>query len=370
MGITRRICLIAVAAGVIVSGLAGAVLPGSGLAGGGFPGLGPGTALARTFPGGIGVTTRASGDSVTVGERLRVVHEITYPDSLTLLPPERMEPGTCRLVSADWKQDKKDDRVTATARLDVVTTNLEKAFLPGMAFRFVTPSGDTLSARGDDIEVGVRRMTGEKSEPKPLKPQWQAPRGWGFLLWIAGALALAALAFWLIRRRRRRPAAKPAEPEITADVAAYRRLDEIERMKLLERGEIKTHYTLVVDVLRTYLERRYLILALDQTTDEILWDLRQHEADTGDIEPVLREADLVKFAKYRPEIGAAKPLVGAVRTIVAKTAYRPLVAPAGSTPAAGPGRGTAGAAEPAPTESAGAANAPDPETTAGPTVKE
>jgi hypothetical protein len=312
--------LLAVAAGIL-AGLE-AVAP--------FSVLSPCAVFARTFPGGIGVTTRASADSVTVGERLRVVHEITYPDSLTLLPPERMEPGTCRLLSADWKQNKKDDRVTTTARLDVVTTNLEKAFLPGMAFRFVTPSGDTLSARGDDIEAGVRRMTGEKNEPKPLKPQWQAPRGYGFLLWIAGALALAALAFWLVRRRKRRPVTKPAPPELPADVVAYRRLDEIERMKLVEKGEIKTHYTLVVDALRTYLERRYDIIALDETTDEIVRDLRRHEADTGDIEPVLREADLVKFAKYQPETAVAKRLVETVRAIVAKTAYAPLV------PAAGP----------------------------------
>ena len=305
MPFTRQICLVAIAIVLAVGGRA--------------------VLFARTFPGGIGVTTRASGDSVTVGERLRVVHEIMYPDSLTLLPPDRIEAGTCRLLSSEWNEEKKDKRVTVTGRLDVVTTSLEKAFLPGMTFRFVTPSGDTLSARGDDVEAGVRRMTNEKSEPKPLKPQWQAPRGYGFLLWVAGALAVAALAFWLIRRRRRRPVVKPAEPELPADIVAYRRLDEIERMKLVEKGEFKTHYTLVVDALRAYLERRYLILALDQTTDEILRDLHRKEESTAEIEPVLREADLVKFAKYVPEIPVAKRLIGTVREIVAKTAYRPLV---------------------------------------------
>ncbi|MBP2681928.1 MAG: hypothetical protein H6Q78_1791 [Candidatus Krumholzibacteriota bacterium] len=330
MAFSRRICWAVIAFGILA---------------------GPGAVAARTYGGGIGITTNASADSVTVGERLRVVHEITYPDSLTLLPPDRIEAGTCRLLSSEWKEEKKDRRVTATGRLEVVTTNLEKAFLPGMTFRFVTPSGDTLTARGDDVEAGVRRVTTEKSEPKPLKPQWQAPRGWGFLLWIAGALVLAALAFWLIRRRRRRPVAKPVEPELPADVVAYRRLDEIERMKLVEKGEIKPHYTLVVDALRSYLERRYLILALDQTTDEILRDLRRKNEGTAEIEPVLREADLVKFAKYKPEIEAAKRIIPAVRTIVAKTAFRPLVA-------AAPQEGGPGDAR-QPEERAGGPGAPD-----------
>jgi hypothetical protein len=316
-----------------------------------FAVLSPGAVFARTFPGGIGVTTRASADSVTVGEKLRVVHEITYPDSLALLPPDRIEAGTCRLVASKWKEERKDERVTVTGSLDVVTTNLEKAFLPGMEFRFVTPSGDTLTARGDNIEAGVRRITNEKSEPKPLKPQWQAPRGWGFLLWIAGALVLAALAVWLIRRRKRRPKPKPAEPELPADIVAYRRLDEIERMKLVEKGEIKTHYTLVVDALRTYLERRYDILATDETTDEILRDLRRKETDTGEIETVLREADLVKFAKYQPETAVAKRLVETVRTIVAKTAFRPLVAVTTEPASAGDAR--------QPEEKAGGPGAPD-----------
>jgi hypothetical protein len=306
-----------------VAAAAAIVTGGVGLA---LPWLGPTAGFARSFPGGIEVTTRSSADSVTVGERLRVVHEISYPDSLTLLPPDRMEAGTCRLVSSEWKDRKKDGRITATAQLDVMTTDLKRAYLPGMTVRFVTPGGDTLAARGDDVEAGVRLMTAKGSEPKPLKPQWEAPRGYGFLLWIAGALVLAALAVWLVRRRRRRAVAKPAEPELPADFVAFQRLDEIERMNLLERGEFKTYYTLVVDALRAYMEKRYGILALDQTSDEILWDLRRQKADTGEIEPVLREADLVKFAKYKPETAAAKRLIDTVRGIVAKTAYRPLAA--------------------------------------------
>lgn len=354
---------------IILTGIAAAIL--SGAAGAVVPGADAGEAFARAFRGGIDVSTRSGSDSVTVGERFRVVHEISYPDSLSLIPPDRFEAGTCRLVSSTWKEEKKNERVTATARFDVVTTDLEKAFLPGMTVRFLTPAGDTLVARGEDVEVAVRRMTGEKSEPKPLKPQWEAPRGYGFLLVIAGALALAALAFWLIRRRRRRPAAKPAEPELPADFTALRRLDEIERMNLVEKGEIKTHYTLVVDALRAYSEKRYGMIALDQTTDEILWDLRRQRVETGDIEPVLREADLVKFAKYRPEVAVAKRLIDTVRGIVARTAYHPLAAASceaagsgeapGSDEASGPGAAT-GSGGPAraaqPTGSAGSIDPP------------
>jgi hypothetical protein len=288
--------------------------------------LSPSGVFSRSFDGGIEVDTRVGADSVTVGQRLRVVHRISFPDSLSLIPPETFDLGTCRLISVAWKEEKKDKRVMKTADLEVVTTDLEKASLPGMELRFVTPSGDTLRAQGDDVEVAVRRLTDQKSEAKPLKPQWEAPRSYLFLLYIAAAVAVAAIALWLYWRRKRRHVPAHVEPELPADFVALRRLDEIERMNLLESGDLKTYYTLVVDALRAYMERRFVILALDETTDEILWNLRRLRVEIADIEPVLREADLVKFAKLLPEIAAAKGLIDTVRRIIARTAPRPLAA--------------------------------------------
>ena len=280
--------------------------------------------LGASAPDGIEINTRVSADSVTVGERLRVVHNVTYPDSFTLLPPGAFDAGTCRVISVAWKEEKKEGRITKTASLDVMTTDLENARLPKTAFGFRAPAGDTLVVYSDEVDVPVRRLTGEKSEAKPLKPQWEAPRSYTFIFFIAAAVALAALGFWLYRRWRRRVVVKAPEPELPADFVALQRLDDIERMTLVEKGEIKAHYTLVVDTLRKYMEKRFDILAMDQTTDEILWAFRRASVEIGDIEPVLREADLVKFAKHRPDASAAKGLIDTVRGIVTRTAPRPL----------------------------------------------
>jgi hypothetical protein len=274
----------------------------------------------------IQVRTLVGADSVTVGERLRVAYELSFPDTISLVPPDAFETGTCRIVSVTWKEAKAKGRTTKTAELEVITTDLEKAQLPATTFHFRTPEGDTLSVGSDEVNVGVRRLTQPDSKPKPLKPQWEAPRGYAFLIVIAAGLALAAVVFWLVRRWRRREVVRASEPELPADVVALQRLTEIERMSLLEAGEIKKYYTLVIDVLRGYVEKRYGFPAMDQTTDEILWGLRRLHVDAADIEPVLREADLVKFAKHRPEPAAAKGLIDTVRAIVARTAERPLLA--------------------------------------------
>lgn len=271
---------------------------------------------------GIEVRTRLSADSVTVGERLFVTYDLSFPDSLSFLPPESFDAGNCRLLGAVWTGKEKGGRTDKTVRLEVMTTDLESARVPAAVFRFVTPAGDTLSAVSGDVEAGVRRFAASSAAPKPLKPQWEAPRSYTPLFIAAAALALAAVAVWLFRKWRRREVAAAPVPELPADFVALRALDEIERMNLLEAGELKKHYTLVVDTLRVYLEKRFGVVAMDQTTDEILRDLRRGDSGDPDIEPLLREADLVKFAKHRPEDAAARGLVDRVRAVVARTARR------------------------------------------------
>jgi len=266
------------------------------------------------------------------------VYEAVFPDSLRLVTPvaEEMDLGTCRLVYADWKERTSEGRAVKTGVLELMTIDLDVAYVPSAKLAFYSPSGDTTSVLTDDVAIPVRRLTGagvqmgaggepgSAPEPKPLKPQWRAPKS--YLLWylIAAAVLLAAAALFLWRRFRKEEVVEPPKPVLPADVVALRRLDEIDRMNLPEAGEFKRYYTLVVDALRQYLEGRYRVMAMDRTTDEILWDLGRNRVEIDGLEPMLNEADLVKFAKHRPDVAAAKKLMETARAIVARTALRPL----------------------------------------------
>ncbi|MFQ5510290.1 MAG: hypothetical protein ACE5EO_00420 [Candidatus Krumholzibacteriia bacterium] len=296
--------------------------------------------------GGIHIDTRVTADSVTVGERLHVRYRASYPESLVLLPPESFDTGTCRLVSLAWRNDKEKGRRVKEARLTVMAVDLEAARVPEAAFHFLTPGGDTLVAYGEEVFVPVREMTGERDVPQPLKPQWRAPRSYFYFYVAAAALVLATLAVYLLRRRRRPARGAPPEPEIPADIAAMEALARIEKMQLLEAGEFKRYYTLVVDAVRHYLERRFGVLAMDRTTSEILSDLDIVRVHVDDLEPLLQEADLVKFAKFEPDAVAGRTAMDRAREIIVQTA----VAPQAAEPAVYP---NAGIAESDPGKSAG-----------------
>jgi hypothetical protein len=272
---------------------------------------------------GVRVDTRVPSDSVTVGERLNILYRAFYPDSLVMLPMETFDTGSCRLVSLSWRNDKAEGKRVKEARLTVMTVDLDEARVPEAPFLFLTPRGDTLVAYGEEVLVPVRELAGAQDVSKPLKPQWRAPRSFFYFYVAAAALALVALAVFLWRRRKKPAAEAAPEPAVPADIVAMEALARIERMKLLETGEYKRYYTLVVDAVRHYLERRFGVQAMDRTTHEILTDLDIIRVRIGELEPLLQEADLVKFAKFQPDAAAGRQAMDRAREIVLQTALAP-----------------------------------------------
>lgn len=128
--------------------------------------------------------------------------------------------------------------------------------------------------------------------------------------WILGILLLAGIFFFIIyyisRRKRNLPVfVIPSKPKEPAHVVALRNLDRIKDDKLWQRDKIKEYYSQVTDVLRTYIEERFAIPALEYTSDETLSAFMARgslvsEKSMSNLSQILTLADLVKFAKYLP----------------------------------------------------------------------
>jgi hypothetical protein len=277
----------------------------------------------------VRVDTRVSADSVTVGERFGVVHAFSYPDSLAMMAPEKIDAGNCRVISQRWSESRDAEVVTRTESISLMTLDLETARVPEARVDFRTPAGDTLRVYTSEVEVPVRHVAAESRELAPLKEQWEAPvSGWVWALTGGSALALAALA-WYFLRRRRRGEAMYVPPPLPADHVALTELARIEKLGLVEQGEFKRYYTLVVDALRHYLERRYRIDAMDRTSDELLYELSRRRITVASLDGLLGVADLVKFAKHVPGSDSAEGAIETARDIVVATRPRPVLPPEG-----------------------------------------
>lgn len=123
--------------------------------------------------------------------------------------------------------------------------------------------------------------------------------------WLAGAGGLAVL-FLLVRliRKRRPEAVEPPVPKIPAHITALESLKHLKERKAWLEEEPKEFYSELTYTVRKYLEQRFGIKAIERTTKEIITDLKKADISEEDkvyLRKILSEADMVKFAKMKPD---------------------------------------------------------------------
>lgn len=127
--------------------------------------------------------------------------------------------------------------------------------------------------------------------------------------WILAAFLLMTLLFfgwyYYTRRKKKLPLFQlPVKPTEPPHIIALRALDRVKEEKLWQKDKIKVYYSEVADILRTYIEERYGVQAMEYTSDETLRALKSgafiNEKSMVHLGQILSLADLVKFAKYQP----------------------------------------------------------------------
>ncbi|MFH1011378.1 MAG: hypothetical protein V1784_09130 [bacterium] len=217
-----------------------------------------------------------------------------HPDSLSF-----------QLISTDSAGLLPKERIFHLALYDT-----GKYFLPPLPVILHTAnSRETLFTRHVPVEI-VSALSDTASAPRPIKgPRalpWTLREILAQALWPAMVLLLAVAAFLLYRRYGRKGQVARVEiPEITllAHELAMRELIELRDKKLPQKGMLKEFFSELSEILRRYVERRYGFPALEMTT----WDIGR-EVNRDDYPQIVREeclfilrqSDLVKFAKFIP----------------------------------------------------------------------
>ncbi|WP_295796968.1 BatD family protein [Mucilaginibacter sp.] len=126
-------------------------------------------------------------------------------------------------------------------------------------------------------------------------------------VWVVLGLAVVAGIVYLVWYLRKRPKVeKPVveiKPDVPAHAIAINKLQQLRDKKLWQQGAIKEYHSELSDILREYLEKRYVIKTHERTTDEIFAALKYMDIANDyrtKLTQVLILADLVKFAKEKP----------------------------------------------------------------------
>lgn len=160
------------------------------------------------------------------------------------------------------------------------------------------------------VEVHTVQLT--QQELKDIKSPFEAELTlldylklyWMYILGGLAVVGVIALIIWYLKTREK-PIIEQIiqKPQIPPHVIALEKLTELQKKKLWQSGDLKGYYSSLTTIIREYIELRYNILALEQTTSEILSDLSKKQEIANDLKEKLKEllllADLVKFAKMK-----------------------------------------------------------------------
>ncbi|MES2573401.1 MAG: hypothetical protein V4572_00530 [Bacteroidota bacterium] len=130
---------------------------------------------------------------------------------------------------------------------------------------------------------------------------------WKYLLGLVLLAGLGTLVYWYFKKRKN----LKAEEEVykTPIEKATSLLNNLESKELWQHGEVKEYYSELTNIVRNYIEEAIEIPAMESTTAELIEGLKDASLkkkmklskDTLDnLLEVLKQADLVKFAKSKP----------------------------------------------------------------------
>lgn len=247
---------------------------------------------------------------------------VTFPEGQTFSPLETVEAyKTDTIRNNDGIIYKKIYALTqfdsGSYKLPIqrIDINGKGFFTDSSRVNVATVPVDTLAQKMFDIKP---LMVVEKSNSKL----------WLIILAVVAFLAiLGGLLYWFVFREK-----KLTEEEKIALLPPYDRalleLQQLETSRYLIQDEYKKYYSELTDIVRSYLEEDVNVSALESTTDQLI-DKLEMMTDAGELEldkdtifqfkRILQTADLVKFAKSKPDTSVAEQDRQAIKDIVVKT---------------------------------------------------
>jgi hypothetical protein len=246
-----------------------------------------------------------------------------------------LPPGTQPLNDEGWEIFTKSEG--ADLKLIAVPLKAGKLTLPSLA---IQDAAGKSFARTNPFRVEVKSAI-RPDDPKPQEPADLRPPAelafpwWAIALMTIGALlVVGATGYSLYRwsKGKRAIPAKVVEPPKPEDEEALASLAQLEKSGALERGEFKKYYFGVSETLKRYIGRRYDFDAPENTTREMMENLRQawarelggEQKKLTELAELFEQLDRVKFTDHVPASIESQGIVHIAREFVRATRRRPM----------------------------------------------
>ena len=263
----------------------------------------------------IKATARLDSTNILIGDQIKLFFEIDYPKNVIVEFPQVPDSlsgfievlGKSKIDTIDLD----DSALQKQIRSYTITSFDSGSYLIEPQWFKININGIIDSVPTNGVTLNVFSMVIDTTRGlTDIKMPYAAPITLKEVTpYILGIILIAAIIFLVLysikRKKKNKPFfALPVKPKEPPHVIALRELDRIKNEKIWQKEKTKQYYSEVTDVLRNYIEERFEIRAMEQTTDEILDSFRVQKNLLGEksftnLSQILSVADLVKFAKYK-----------------------------------------------------------------------
>ena len=192
------------------------------------------------------------------------------------------------------------DTITISQQFIITAFDSGNYYLPPIIFN------ETQKTEGLILNVKTIGLA-DDAELKDIKPPINAPYGWSDIWPFLLGILLVILIYFLLKKyvfvKKKTEVKRKPKIILAPDVIALNEFATLKDKELWQSGKLKQYHSKISEILRTYLEDRFQILALELPTYDILQSLRNKGMQSEDLHTlttILQRADLAKYAKSKP----------------------------------------------------------------------
>ncbi|HMI08153.1 MAG TPA: hypothetical protein VK528_11440 [Flavobacterium sp.] len=203
---------------------------------------------------------------------------------------------------------KKGSRYELVKKYGLTQFDSGKYTIPGIPVLINNKPFLTDSIKVEVANIAVDTLKQKMYDIKDIVPVKDSVGDWW--KYLLAVILIAAIGYFVYRYIQKHQQKKADEMAFKTPIEkATILLQSLEKKELWQKGEVKTYYSELTDIARNYIEETIHIPAMESTTSELIEGLRNASAKmkmtltpetVTSLERVLRQADLVKFAKSKP----------------------------------------------------------------------
>ncbi|MCX6304721.1 MAG: BatA domain-containing protein [Bacteroidetes bacterium] len=265
----------------------------------------------------VTVTAKLDTNAMLIGDHVGLTLKYTGPSKSQVLWPFLPDTilGSITVIGrgkidTTFSSDKKS--VIYTQALNITCYDSGFYTVPSIPFKYrLMPDTSGIVAQTSMMLLAVHTVKVDTTQAiKPIIGPLKVPITFREMLpWILAALAAILViigGIWYFNKRRKNQPVFTLKPKVVLPPheRALREIEQLRVKKLWQAGRVKEYHSELTEILRRYIEDRFRVPALEQTSAEITQSLRDisgcPHAALDKLGTILILADMVKFAKVQP----------------------------------------------------------------------